>query len=83
MISLDELMSDGLSQHDLAHMTEIIRENHGDWYHAKLMRALHILLPHADSNNVKCLKTAYPGSVLAYMTWYNNPQILIDLSEGV
>lgn len=28
------LTQDGLSEFDLAHMTEIIREGYGSWYHA-------------------------------------------------
>ena len=78
MINLDFLMQDGLSLHDLEHMTEIIREGHGSWYHANLMRALHILLPHADSNNMARLTEAYPGSVEAYRIWYDDPQSLIE-----
>lgn len=64
------LTQDGLSEYDLAHLTEIIREGYGDWYHARLMRALHLLLPHADHVNTARLETAYPGSVAAYRIWY-------------
>lgn len=39
------LCQDGLSPFDLEHLTEIIREGAGDWFHARLMRALHDLLP--------------------------------------
>ena len=70
------LMQDGLSEFDLAHMTEIIRERFGNWYHADLMRALHILLPHADSTNIARLEQAYPGSVAAYRIWYDDPRQL-------
>lgn len=66
------LCQDGLSRFDLAHMTEIIRDGHGDWFHAKLMRALHELLPKADSTNSARLEDAYPGSVAAYRIWYND-----------
>jgi hypothetical protein len=69
-------MQDGLSLFDLAHMTEIIREGYGTWYHADLMRALHVLLPHADSTNTARLEAAYPGSVAAYRIWYNDPLAL-------
>lgn len=66
------LTQDGLSDFDLAHMTEIIREDFGDWYHARLMRALHLILPHADSENLARLERAYPGSVAAYRIWFND-----------
>lgn len=66
------LTQDGLSEFDLAHLTEIIREGYGSWYHAELMRALHTLLPHADSTNLARLESAYPGSVAAYRIWYND-----------
>ena len=67
------LTSDGLSPFDLMNMTKIIREGHGTWYHAELMRALHKLLPHADADNTRRLEQAYPGSVAAYRIWYNSP----------
>lgn len=69
------LCQDGLSPYDLAHLTEIIREGHGDWFHADLMRALHTLLPHADAENMARLERAYPGSVAAYRIWYNDPTV--------
>ena len=67
------LMQDGLSEFDLEHLTQIIREGYGTWYHADLMRALHKLVPHADSVNMWRLEQAYPGSVSAYKIWYNDP----------
>lgn len=67
------LMRDGLSGFDLDNMTRIIREGHGTWFHAELMRALHRLLPHADAENTARLERAYPGSVMAYRIWYNDP----------
>lgn len=67
------LMQDGLSRFDLDNMTRIIREGFGTWYHANLMRALHVLVPHADSENMARLERAYPGSVAAYKVWYNDP----------
>jgi len=69
------LTQDGLSEFDLAHLTAIIREDFGDWYHARLMRALHKLVPHADSENMARLEGAYPGSVAAYRIWYNDPTV--------
>lgn len=69
------LTQDGLSDFDLAHLTEIIRGDLGDWYHANLMRALHQLLPHADAKNRARLEQAYPGSVAAYIIWYNDPTV--------
>lgn len=80
-IEREYLMQDGLSRFDLAHLTEIIREGHGSWYHADLMRALHVLLPHADSTNMARLALAYPGSVAAYRVWYNDPLALKKLAE--
>lgn len=69
------LTQDGLSPFDLDHLTEIIREDYGTWYHANLMRALHQLLPHADAQNMARLERAYPGSVAAYKLWYNDPSL--------
>jgi hypothetical protein len=66
------LTQDGLTEFDLSHLTEIIRDGHGTWFHAHLMRALHTLLPHADSKNFARLEQAYPGSVAAYKIWYND-----------
>ena len=66
------LTQDGLTEFDLAHLTEIIRDGYGSWYHADLMRALNILLPHADARNTARLESAYPGSVAAYRIWYND-----------
>ncbi len=62
---------DGLSEFDVENMTKIIKGNLGDWYQAKLLRALHILLPAADENNLDRLKQAYPGTVAAYILWYD------------
>jgi len=69
------LTQDGLSEFDLAHLTEIIREGHGDWFHARLMRALDLTLPHADVQNMARLENAFPGSVAAYRIWYNDPTV--------
>lgn len=66
------LMSDGLSEYDLTVMTEIVKEGHGNWYHAKLLRALHALMPAADEHNLARLRSAYPGSTMAYELWYNS-----------
>lgn len=66
------LMRTGLSDHDLYNMDDIIRNNHGDWFSAKLMRCLHILLPVADQANLTKLRNAYPGACAAYLAWYNH-----------
>ncbi len=73
MTDSELLTQDGLSEFDLEHMTEIIREGYGTWYHANLMRALHMLMPHADAENMARLERAYPGSCTAYRIWYNDP----------
>ena len=70
MTDLEELMQDGLSEYDVQNLNAIIRDGHGSWYHAELMRALHILMPHADDENLARLRSAYPGSTLAYELWY-------------
>ena len=75
---IERLMIDGLSEHDITHMSEIIKNNHGDWYHAKLLRALDILMPHADWHNLQRLQIAYPGSTAAYKLWYNHELPLKD-----
>jgi len=64
-------MVDGLSLYDLAHMTAIIKSDHGNWYHAKLLRAFDVLLRVADDQNLERLRFAYPGTVAAYTRWYN------------
>jgi len=69
------LTQDGLSEFDLSHMTEIIREGYGTWYHAELLRALAKLMPHADSENMARLESAYPGSCAAFRIWYNDPTV--------
>ena len=72
MSDLAFYMQDGLSEFDLEHMTEIIREGYGTWYHAELLRCLAKLLPHADAANTSRLERAYPGSVAAFRRWYND-----------
>lgn len=81
MSDLALLTSDGLSPFDLVNMTKIIREGHGTWYHAELMRALHHLMPHADADNMRRLETAYPGSCAAYRIWYNSPSALAAVAS--
>ena len=75
MTDTEILTQDGLSEYDLAHLTEIILAGHGTWYHAHLMRALYILLSYADATNTARLEAAYPGSVAAYRIWYNDPTV--------
>ena len=65
------LMLTDLSEHDLEKMDDIIRNNYGDWFSAKLMRCLHILLPVADDKNLTKLRNTYPGACAAYLAWYN------------
>ena len=65
------LMLTDLSDHDLDNIDSIIRNNYGDWFSAKLMRCLDILLPKADSTNLAKLRNAYPGACAAYLAWYN------------
>jgi len=65
------LMLTDLSEYDLSHMDQIILHGHGDWFKAKLLRALDVLLPVADSNNLLKLRNAYPGACTAYLAWYN------------
>jgi hypothetical protein len=72
-VTRDDLMIDGLSPFDLEHMTEIIRGGHGTWFHARLLRAMHDLAPHADATNTERLRRAFPGTYAAYALWYNDP----------
>ena len=74
------LMLTDLSKHDLDHIDQIIREDYGDWFMAKLLRALHILLPVADQANQHKLRTVYPGACAAYLAWYNNrlDRVVVD-----
>lgn len=67
----NELMAEGVSDYDLCHMTEIIKQGEGSWYHAHLLRALYILLKAGDSSHVQRLKIAYPGASLAVQLWYD------------
>ena len=66
-----ELMLTELSEYDLDNMDEIVRDGHGDWFHAKLIRALYELLLDADSNNKAKLRSVFPGTCAAVMAWYN------------
>lgn len=68
-----DLMQDGLSPFDLEHMTEIIRDGHGSWFHARLLRAMHELAPAADAANTERLRRAFPGTYAAYALWYDDP----------
>ena len=65
-------LSDGLSEYDLLSMTIIIKQGHGDWYHALLLRAFYDLLQHADTLNEARLTQAYPGTCAAIRAWYND-----------
>ena len=80
--TLEDLMCDGLSTFDLLNMTKIIREGYGTWYHANLLRCLHVLLPHADGENMARLEVAYPGSCAAYKLWYNDVEACARIAEG-
>lgn len=64
-------LSDGLSEYDLVSMTRIIKEGHGNWYHAELLRAFYSLIQHADAENEARLVGAYPGTCAAIRAWYN------------
>ena len=66
-----DLMLTELSEYDLSHMREIIKEGHGDWFQARLLRALDGLLIYADGGNLHKLRTAFPGTCAAYIAWYN------------
>ena len=65
------LMLTDLSPYDLENMEQIIRHDHGTWFKAHLLRALHILLPIGDEDNLRKLRNAYPGACAAYLAWYN------------
>lgn len=73
-VTYDDLLQDGLSDFDLQHMSEIIRGDMGDWFHARLLRALHLTLPYADARNMARLEQAFPGSVAAYKLWHQDAQ---------
>ena len=76
-----QFMSDGLSEYDLINMTAIIKDNHGDWYHAILLRTFYALLAHADANNEAKLRSIYPGTCAAIKAWYNGDLPLRPSSE--
>ena len=78
---LGHFISDGLSEYDLVHMTEIIKENYGNWYHAKLLRAFYELLRVADIRNEGKLMSIYPGTCAAIKAWYNGELPLRPLSK--
>ena len=59
----------GISDYDRAHIGNIIH-GEGDWFTARLIRALDTLLPHADDMNVMRLRSAFPKEVAAYEEWY-------------
>lgn len=75
-------LSDGLSEYDLISMTSIIKQGHGDWYHAILLRAFYELIQHADSNNEARLIAAYPGTYAAIRAWYNGDLPLVPKAEA-
>ena len=75
------IQEDGISDYDMIYMSQIIREGEGSWFAADLMRCLHILLPHADGKNTAKLTNAFPGAVMAYRIWYENPIELAQLGE--
>lgn len=58
-----------LSDFDRAHMRDIL-DGMGDWYSARLMRALHSLIPHSDAKNLARLRKAFPDEVAAYEDYY-------------
>ena len=76
-----KLMLTELSAYDLANMSAIIREDLGDWFSARLLRALHGLLPYADRNNQSKLYAAFPGTCAAYITWYRKPSDPVLMGE--
>lgn len=55
------------SAYDIAHMTNIIAGDFGDWFSAHLMR----LIAKADSSNREQLRKVYPEHVKAYEDWCN------------
>lgn len=60
-----------LSDHDKAHVGEIL-DGYGDWYHAKLLRAVHSLLPCADQHNRAVLHEAFPDVCEALYNYYRS-----------
>ena len=75
-------LSDGLSEYDLVSMNLIIKEGHGDWYHARLLRAFYDLIQHADAVNEARLVSAYPGTCAAIRAWYNGELPLRPRAEA-
>ena len=61
-----------LSEYDRENVGAIIHEGLGDWYSARLLRAIHDLYPHADSENRARLEVAFPEEVAAYIDWFWN-----------
>lgn len=54
------------SQHDIAHMGDIIAGS-GDWFSADLLR----LIRKADGQNRERLRQVFPEHVRAFEDWYN------------
>jgi len=55
-----------ISEHDKAHIEEILR-GHGTWFSADLLR----LIAKADQKNQLLLAQVYPEHVEAYLEWFN------------
>lgn len=59
-----------ISEFDRAHVADIIGGK-GDWFTARLLRALDSLLPHADATNTAKLEAAFPEECALVRSWYD------------
>ena len=60
-----------LSDYDRAHVGNIL-DGQGDWFTARLLRALDTLLPHADDRNEMILRSTWPEECGVLTAHYNN-----------
>ena len=59
-----------MSEYDREHIGDIIYGGLGDWFNARLLRALDMLLSYADDENRARLEDSFPEQVAAYEAWY-------------
>ena len=59
-----------LSEYDRSNLDGILN-GRGDWFGARLLRALNALLPYADDANTARMKAAWPEETAALVAHFN------------
>ncbi|MEI6724587.1 MAG: hypothetical protein WCN81_00015 [Actinomycetes bacterium] len=60
----------GLSDYDAEHIGDILH-GEGNWFTARLLRALDALLPYADDINTAKIRATWPIETAALLAHYN------------